>query len=68
MCYGVGPIAEDFYTTGIKFEETEMIKMLNNYDYAQDLSVREKHPTQKKRKESPEAYPKKGVHTRKFLG
>ena len=35
MCYGVGPIAENFYTTGIKFEKTEMIKMLNNYDYAQ---------------------------------
>ena len=58
MCYGVGPIAENFYTTGIKFENTEMVKMLNNYDYTQDLSVTEKtangrnNPTPKKRKES----------------
>ena len=56
MCYGVGPIAENFYTTGIKFENTEMIKMLNNYDYTQDLSVTEKtanernNPTPKKKK------------------
>ena len=39
MCYGVGPIAENFYTTGIKFESDEMVKMANNYDYAQDHSV-----------------------------
>ena len=39
MVYGVGPIAEKFYTTGIKFESDEMVKMANNHDYAQDLSV-----------------------------
>ena len=39
MVYEVDPIAENFYTTGIKFESDEMVKMANNYDYAQDLSV-----------------------------
>ena len=58
MCYGVGPIAENFYTTGIKFDNTEMVKMANNFDYAQDLSVREKkdeernEPIAKKRKQT----------------
>ena len=58
MCYGVGPIAENFYNTGIKFDNTEMVKMANNFDYAQDLSVREKkdkernEPIAKKRKQT----------------
>ena len=39
MVYGVGPVADKFYTTGIKFESDEMVKMANNYDYAQDHSV-----------------------------
>ena len=39
MCYGVGPIADNFYDTGIKFESDAMVKMANNYDYTQDLSV-----------------------------
>ena len=38
MVFGVGPIAEQFYSSGINFETTTMVKMANNYDYELDHS------------------------------
>ena len=38
MVFGVGPIADQFYSTGINFETTKMVKMANNYGYELDLS------------------------------
>ena len=38
MVFGVGPIADQFYSTGINFETTILVKLSNNYGYELDIS------------------------------
>ena len=36
MCYGSGEISELFFKSGIKFNASEMYKLANNFDYAEE--------------------------------